>query len=108
MKIAVTLTPSKSPMNRWESAYAQRLQLLERANELQWWKYGAITFKLADDTRYTPDFIWLTKTGELVATEVKGFRREDAFIKFKVAAAQFPWLRFEMVTKKAGQWLQIR
>jgi hypothetical protein len=61
--------------------------------------------KLADDTRYSPDFFVLTKDNELVCYEIKGpFRREDSFVKLKVAARLFPF-RFVLVTRdRGGKW----
>lgn len=71
-----------------------------------WLGCKCITLKLADDTRYTPDAWALTPGGVLQAFEVKGFWRDDAKVKVKVAARQFPWIRFVVVTRKDGMWNQ--
>ena len=42
-------------------------------------------------------------SGELEMHEVKGFWREDARLKIKVAAEQFPF-RFVAVTKSKDGW----
>jgi hypothetical protein len=38
--------------------------------------------------------------------ETKGFPRDDAMVKVKVAPKFFPWARFVLVTKKAGSYLE--
>ena len=66
-----------------------------------------ITLRLANGVRYTPDFVVYTPTGVL-AYEVKGFMRDDAAVKLKVAAQRYPWIRFLLATKRkksaGGAW----
>lgn len=64
-----------------------------------------ITLKLANGCRYTPDFVAFVG-GQLVAYEVKGFMRDDAAVKVKVAASKFPFIRFVLVWRKRGEWMQ--
>jgi hypothetical protein len=70
----------------------------------------SVTLKLANGVRYTPDFVTVEFGPDgpgrvLTAYEVKGFIREDAVVKLKVAAKAYPWIRFIMVTKeRAGTW----
>jgi hypothetical protein len=70
----------------------------------------AITLKLANGVRYTPDFVTVEFGPDgpgrvLTAYEVKGFLRDDAVVKIKVAAKEYPWIRVIMVTKeRAGTW----
>lgn len=73
----------------------------------------AVTLKLANGCRYTPDFIayhgavdpW-GDTDQMYAFEVKGFMRDDAAVKLKVAADQYGWMfSFRLVTRrKGGGW----
>ena len=92
-------------MNKTEARYAQVLSLEAAAGGIVWWGFEALTFKLAHDTRYTPDFILVRQDGTLHAHEVKGFWRDDAKAKIKVAANLFPWICFEAVTLgKGAQW----
>ena len=58
----------------------------------------------ADATRYTPDFLVELPGGLLELHEVKGFWRDDARVKFKVAAELFPMFRFVAVKRKHRQW----
>lgn len=70
----------------------------------------AVTLRLANGCRYTPDFAVLHAfaPGSGSFYEVKGWMRDDAAVKIKVAAAQFPAWAFWLVWRKAGQWQQQR
>lgn len=94
-------------MNGTEQAYHEHLAQRQHAGEIAWFKFEAMTFKLADDTRYTPDFMVMLSDGQLQAHEVKGYWTDDARVKIKVAAALFP-VEFIAIKKKAkkdgGGW----
>jgi hypothetical protein len=91
-------------MNRTEAAYALQLEARKRAGELQWYQYEAMRFVLAKATQYTPDFVVLTDAGAVEAHEIKGFWRDDARAKLKVAARLFPWVRFLAIRKSGAGW----
>ncbi len=97
-----TIKPRKG-MNRTEAKYGQHLELRLRAGQIAWYKFEGITFKLADDTRYTPDFVLMLTDGTIECHEVKGFWRDDAKVKIKVAAEMFPFV-FRSVMLKHGGW----
>ena len=63
-----------------------------------------ITLKIGDDCRYTPDFNGIGPGGEAIFWEVKGFMRDDALVKLKVAARAFSQFRFILCRKKGGKW----
>ncbi|MDR3353374.1 MAG: hypothetical protein LBO00_10330 [Zoogloeaceae bacterium] len=71
-------------------------------------KMGFGLLKLADNTRYTPDFLVLLPDGVLEIHETKdGYIREDGWLKLKVAAGMFPFRFFlcQKATKKdGGEW----
>ena len=94
-------------MNRTEQAYAQHLELRKQAGEVAWFRFEGVKLRLADNTFYTPDFFVMLANGELEAHEVKGFMRDDANVKLKVASASFP-LRFYLIKARAkkdgGGW----
>jgi hypothetical protein len=94
-------------MNGVEAAYAAQLEVYKHINVILWYAFEAITLKLAPDTRYTPDFVVMTSQGFIECHEVKGFFRDDAKVKIKVAAAMFPF-RFLLVRaipkKEGGGW----
>lgn len=95
-------------MNKLESNYAIVLEARKRTGEILDWGYEEWTFKLAHDTRYTPDFWVLNAEGEIELHETKGgLFRDDAKVKLKVAASKFPF-RFVLVRQASkrdgGAW----
>jgi hypothetical protein len=103
-------------MNSWEQEYAMELESRKRAGEILWWGFESIKLRLADATFYTPDFAawlwvpgyglgteWVAKELRMHFVEVKGHLRDDAAVKFKVAAAQFPFAIFSMLRKKRAR-----
>ncbi|KWO62579.1 hypothetical protein [Burkholderia territorii] len=96
-------------MNQTEKRYAEHLEGLKQAGEIAWYRFEGIKFRLADNTFYTPDFAVMLADGRLEAHEVKGHWQDDARVKIKVAADQYP-IRFIAVTaktKKAGGGWQM-
>jgi hypothetical protein len=93
--------------NRTEAEYAALLESRKIAGEIAWYAFEGVTFKLAADTRYTPDFAVMLADGRMEMHEVKGFWRDDAKIKIKVAAEMFPF-RFVALKKRSkksgGGW----
>ena len=96
---------ARDGMNKLETAYAQTLELMRRSGQIQWFGYESITFRLAPRTRYTPDFLVVTDLGLQECHEVKGFWRDDARVKFKVAAEMYPMFRFLSVHKNKNSRL---
>jgi hypothetical protein len=104
----VARTQPRHTMNKLEEAYAWELEKWKREGIIKEWKFEAITLKLAFDTRYTPDFMVIDASDVVQFHETKGpFRREDSFIKIKVAVAEFPFFDFFLVTrdKETGAWV---
>lgn len=91
-------------MNKTEQAYAAHLALLQRAGEIREYRFEPLKLRLADKTFYTPDFA-VVRADCLELHEVKGFWEDDARVKIKVAAAQYPWFRFVAVQRKRQQWV---
>ena len=94
-------------MNKTEAAYAELLQGLKLNGKIQDYKFECVKLKLADKTHYTPDFMVISADGEVEFHEVKGFWRDDARVKIKVAAEIYPF-RFIAVQKRSrkdgGGW----
>lgn len=97
-----TLKDRYECMNKLERSYAEHLDS-EMGRSIVWWAYEAVKLKLADRTTFTPDFLVQSISGILAFHETKGFLRDDANVKIKVAAAQFP-MSFFMVRKIKGSW----
>ena len=108
--MALARTDRPSRMNKGEARYAQHLELLRLAGEIVRWDFEDVTLRLADKTRYTPDFMVLLPNREVEFHEFKGFWRDDARVKIKVAAERFAMFRFvavqEIPKKDGGGYLR--
>lgn len=69
------------------------------------WRDHAKTYLLANGVRYTPDWVGTSK-GQEIAWEVKGSRAwDDAMVKIKVAAHEWPEVQWWLCwTNQGGQW----
>ena len=101
-------------MNETEREYSLLLEALKQKGEIAWWGFEAITLRLADGCRYTPDFVTVKPCGtwkehhDLTFIEIKGGHIwDDSKVKFKVAREQFWWAEFVCWQKKKGQWKQL-
>ena len=89
-------------LNKTERAFLGHLKGLWPVGEV---RSQDITLRLANGVRYTPDFVAVAPGDYFHAYEVKGFMRDDAAVKLKVAATAYPWISFHLVTKrKGGGW----
>lgn len=95
-------------LNPCESKYQRHLELRKQAGEVLWYKFEAITFKLAERTTYRPDFMVMLADGSLETHEVKGAKAifmDDAKVKVKVFAEQFPIRMLVVYPTKNNQWI---
>lgn len=99
MMIAKGRYPKPSRMNKTEALYANYLEIKKKAGEVLYYRYESVKLRLADNTFYTPDFLVINKEGYIEFHEVKGYLRDDAAVKFKVAADQYDWARWVMLKK---------
>jgi hypothetical protein len=63
-----------------------------------------VRLRLGNGAWYKPDSDVWQEDGALALYEVKGYGREAAFVRIKVAASLYPKIKFFLVTRKAGQW----
>ncbi len=100
-----TIRQKQGPaLNKTEAAFLDELRAVHPPRETL---VQAVTLAIANGCRYTPDFFQPPAAKERArAFEVKGFMRDDAAVKLKVAARQFPWIRFFLVSRKgrASRW----
>lgn len=93
--------------NRAEAAYEAFLTSQKAVGMIQWFRFEGVKLRLADNTFYTPDFAVMRADGQMEMHEVKGFWQDDARVKIKIAADQYPF-RFIAVTVRAkkdgGGW----
>lgn len=93
-------------MNKTERLYAERLDARLHHGEIVWHRFEGIKLRLADNTFYSPDFAVMAADGVLEMHEVKGFWQDDARVKIKVAAAQYPFRFFAVYAprRKGDDW----
>lgn len=93
-------------MNKLEAKYAEFLESERLAGLILGWRYESEKFRLADRTWYLPDFMVILPNGMVEFHEVKGFWRDDARVKIKVAAELFWEYTFKACTfdTKSKNW----
>jgi hypothetical protein len=93
-------------MNRLEADYAAHLDARQAAGEIHRYWYEPIKMRLADKTFYSPDFVVIAADLSVEVHEVKGFMRDDANVKLKVAASMYACFRFMLATRrrKSDPW----
>lgn len=112
VEIVVTGEPrlrqkSGPKLNKTETAWRDYLRTQHPTDTIH---EQGITLQLGNGVRYTPDFIVICPAGLategvcVAAYEVKGFMRDDAAVKLKVAASLYPWIAFTLVSRKGGTW----
>lgn len=100
-------------MNQTECEYAELLQSNKLAGQIEEWFFEAVTFRIANDCRYTPDFCVYFASGAMEFVDVKGTGPidEKSTVKIKTCAEKFPMFRFVQAkkrTKKEGGGFRIR
>ena len=96
--------------NRTEAAYELTLAARKQAGEILWYAFEAIKLRLADNCFITVDFAVMRADGLLEMVDVKGSPavfQDDARVKLKVAAAQFPFIftvAYPIAKKNGGGW----
>lgn len=98
--------PPKRPadaMNKTERLYAAHLRYRVEVGEVLRFDFEPFKLRLADRTWYTPDFRVILADGSTQCHEIKGFWRDDARVKIKVAAELHPYV-FVAVQRRDGRW----
>ena len=94
-------------MNKTEAAYERDLRDALNLGDILWFRFEGLKLRLADNTFYTPDFAVLAADRVMECHEVKGFWRDDARAKIKIAAEMYPF-RFKAIQARAkrdgGGW----
>jgi len=86
-------------MNILERRYSDTLT---HSKDVTWHRYEAVKLRLANGAYFTPDFLVMKADGELQVHECKGFWREAAKVRMKVAAELFPFKFIAVKHSKAG------
>ena len=77
-------------MNGTERDFAVLLEAKRRNGDIASWRFEPVTLTLARGSGYTPDFMVIGTDGSVEFAETKGFWREAARVRIKVAATLFP------------------
>jgi hypothetical protein len=96
----------RNAMNGLESAYAKHLDVLKLAGDVKWWAFNAVRLRIAMGEKvawYRPDFFIEFADGSFAFHETKGFEREAALLRLKVAAGLVP-IPFALVKKNGSGW----
>lgn len=95
-------------MNRTEKAYAAYLEREKTAGNVTAYWFECLKLKIAEHACfYTPDFLVMRPDGSLELHEVKGSPRifaDDAKVKTKSAATQYPYKVFVVYPEKRAGW----
>ncbi len=91
-------------LNKTEAAFQDYLRAKYAGSQIL---AQCVTLKLGNGVKYTPDFIRIadatnehaSPVSQWTAWEVKGFMRDDAAVKIKVAAAMYPLIQFYLVRR---------
>jgi hypothetical protein len=92
-------------MNKTERAFRDWLVASFPRAEI----HREVSLPLANGARYKPDFLTAQRLDSssslyVAAWEVKGFMRDDAAVKIKVAAKTYPWIHFTLAWRKNDAW----
>lgn len=97
-------------MNGTEKEYAIMLEAQRRGGNILSWRFEPITLTLGVGSGYTPDFMVVHLSGLIQFCETKGFWREAARVRIKVAATLFPEFTFtahrKRPKKEGGGWVE--
>lgn len=97
----LSLRQNRSGMNKTEARFADWLRSKNPTAHI----HREVSLPLANGVRYKVDFL-CARPGEypnkdtsctVTGYEVKGFMRDDAAVKLKVAAQAYPWITFFLV-----------
>ena len=112
VKVAGKTEPRDRSMNKEEAKYALRLEAMKSQGRIIRYRFEAVKLRLADRTYLTMDFMVQLPSGLIEFHDVKAFWKkagkvgieEDANVKMKVAAEQYPEWTFKAVWEKGGDW----
>ena len=97
-------------MNKIEEQYAWDLEIQKREGKILDWHFEQVKLQLTKKqpgqvaVTFLPDFFIVLADGTIRIDELKGgFVREDADLKFKLAAELFPFWEWRMLQIKKGE-----
>jgi hypothetical protein len=105
-KLRPTIRQRTQGMNKTEARFLEWLRDDNPTASI----HHEVALPLANGVRYKVDFLVADPCLQIYkhahclvsAYEVKGFARDDAIVKLKVAARVYPWIRFYLVREREG------
>jgi len=105
-KTGTGVRPYHPYRNKWEHDYAKRLDYERALGIIRDFSYETERLTIGEGATFLPDFPVTLADGTREMREVKGYRREAAMVRIRVAARLYPHLRFVLVTKVNGEWVR--
>ena len=103
-RVVRTTGKNEKGQNKTEAAFDRHLADIKYRGGIKEYWFEAVKFRLAGRCYYTPDFYVIRDDDLHLCYEVKGFWRDDARVKFKVAAEKFPHIHWVAVRRINGEW----
>lgn len=94
-------------INDTERKLDQELRLEKLQGNILDYHYEKIGLNIAPKTWYFPDFVVYMPDGAMHVIEVKGYLRDDAAVKYKVAVGLYPSITFHMIKKSGHSWKEM-
>lgn len=113
-KVKARTDPKDRGMNKTEAKYAKHLEYEKSAGRILFYGFESMRIRLADLCGYTPDFMVIDIDGHIEFHDTKAYYKnkkkpgitDDALIKMKVAAEQYPFFRILATWERDGVWEQ--
>lgn len=104
---STVIRQSRREPNKTERRFeVERLRMWHRIGWVSKYDYEAVTLKIANGCRYTPDWWAITNDGRTQFYEIKARKMiwDDAIVKLKVAAAQYTAYEFWLCAWDKNGW----
>lgn len=98
------LTLNVLGQNKTEARFDRLLEQLKRDGRILDFRWEPIKIRLAGRTWFKVDFIVQRNNLTLAAVEIKGFMRDDAAVKLKVAPEVFPFMDYYIAFADGPRW----
>jgi hypothetical protein len=84
----------------------ERLKLWQSVGQIREYDYEAVTLKIANGCRYTPDYWVIANDGRTLFYEIKARKMiwDDAIVKLKVAARRYDAYEFWLCAWDKNGW----
>lgn len=91
-------------MNRLEASYARHLDARKAAGEVLAWWFERVAFRVGTACFWHADFLVQVADGTLEIHDCKGYARDDATVKARAVADEFPFDVYHVTHSKKDGW----